>query len=91
MPRDLAGSWEGLGSRVGIFNWNSPKARRSLQWFAGQGRHQVLCGYYDGKPEDIRGWLDAARGIPDVDAILYATWVGRYDDLEAFARACGVK
>ena len=85
---DLAGSWEGLGSRVGIFNWNSPAARRSLRWFAGQKRHQVLCGYYDGPPEAIHGWLEAARGVPDVDAILYATWVGKYDDLEAFAKAC---
>lgn len=85
---DLAGSWEGLDPRVGIFNWNSPRARRSLQWFAGQKRHQVLCGYYDGPPSAVRGWLEAARGIPDVDAILYATWVGNYDDLEAFAREC---
>lgn len=85
---DLAGSWEGLEPRVGIFNWNSPKARQSLKWFAGQKRHQVLCGYYDGPPGAVRGWLDAARGVPDVDAILYATWVGKYDDLEAFARAC---
>jgi len=85
---DLAGSWEGLTPQIGIFNWNSTAARRSLRWFAARGHHQVLAGYYDGPPAAIHGWLDAARGVPGIDAILYATWIGRYDDLEAFARAC---
>jgi len=85
---DLARSWEGLEPRVGIFNWNSPAARRSLRWFEARGHRQVLCGYYDGPPAAIRGWLDAARGVSGVEAILYTTWVANYDDLESFARAC---
>jgi hypothetical protein len=86
---DLAGSWEGLAERIGIFNWNAPAATRSLRFFSGRGHRQVIAGYYDGAPGDVRKWLDAARGVPGVEAVLYATWQGRYDDLEAFARACG--
>jgi hypothetical protein len=88
VPGDLAGSWEGLESRVGIVNWNSSHARESLRFFAERGHRQVIAGYYDGRPEDIRLWLMAARGVPSLEAILYATWRARYDDLEAFARAC---
>ena len=85
---DLRGSWGGLGARVGILNWNEPRARQSLRFFADRGEPQVIAGYYDGAPEAIRRWIEAARGVGGIEAILYATWSGRYDDLEAFARAC---
>lgn len=85
---DLKGSWQGLEPRVHLVNWNAEAARASLEFFAARGHAQVIAGYYDGAPEGIRSWLEAARGVRGVEAILYATWVSRYDDLEAFARAC---
>ena len=85
---DLRGAWEGLEPRVGIVNWNAPRARESLRFFARRGHRQVIAGYYDGAPREIEIWLRAARGVSGVEAILYTTWRGRYDDLEAFARAC---
>ena len=85
---DLAGSWEGLGGPVGVVNWNAPGARASLEFFAGHGHRQVIAGYYDGPPGAIRDWLEAARGVRGIEAILYTTWENRYGDLEAFAQAC---
>ena len=85
---DLAGSWEGLEPRVGVVNWNAPRSRESLRFFARRGHRQVIAGYYDGAPARIGGWLQSARSVNGVEAILYTTWRGRYDDLEAFARAC---
>lgn len=83
---NLAGSWEGLPPEVGIVNWNAAHARESLRFFARRGHAQVLAGYYDGRPEDVRRWIAAAAGVDRVTAIMYTTWQGRFDDLEAFAR-----
>jgi hypothetical protein len=85
---DLAGSWDGLPSSVGIVNWNPGNRGRSLRFFADRGHRQVIAGYYDGPPGDVVPWLEAAAGVPGVDAVMYTTWQGRYDDLEAFAEIC---
>jgi len=85
---DLAGSWEGLPSSVGIVNWNPGNRGRSLRFFADRGHRQVIAGYYDGPSGDVVPWLEAAAGVPRVDAVMYTTWQGRYDDLEAFAETC---
>lgn len=83
---DLAGSWEGLSPSVGIVNWNAGHAQASARFFARRGHPQVIAGYYDGRPEDIRAWLEDVRGVKGVFAVMYTTWLGHYDDLEAFAR-----
>ena len=83
---DLKGAWDGLDTSVVIVNWAADQRRESLRWFAGRGHRQVIAGYYDGNVEDVRGWLDAARGVPGVIGVMYTTWVGHYDDLEAFAK-----
>ena len=83
---DLAGSWEGLDKDVSIANWNFEHRDASLKFFAERGHHQILSGYYDAGPEQIREWMDAAKGVPDVDGAMYTTWENRYDDLEAFAK-----
>jgi len=88
---DLAGSWEGLGRDIVIVNWNAPRKNASLRFFARRGHRQIIAGYFDGKPEAIREWLSAARGVPGVIGVMYTTWRPQYDDLEAFARACGVE
>ena len=88
---DLAGSWEGLGRDIVIVNWNAPRKNASLRFFARRGHRQIIAGYFDGKPEAIREWLLAASGVPGVIGVMYTTWRPRWDDLEAFARACGVE
>lgn len=82
---DLAGSWEGLDPSVVIANWNSGEADKSLAWFANRGHHQLLAGYYDAPPERILDWLQSARNVPNVDAVMYTTWENNYNDLEKFA------
>jgi hypothetical protein len=84
---DLAGSWEGLDSKVTIMNWNSGKPKESLPWFAGRGHRQILAGYYDGPVNAIKAWRAEARELSGVDGVMYTTWANRYDDLEAFAKA----
>lgn len=82
---DLAGSWEGLDKDIIVVPWNFEKRDASLRWFAGRGHRQVIAGYYDHAPEEIRQWLDAARGIKGVTGVMYTTWQQRYGDLEKFA------
>jgi hypothetical protein len=88
---DLAGAWDGLRPGIGIVNWNTERARESLRFFSGRGHRQVLAAYYDGAPADVVKFLRAADGVEGVEAVMYTTWRGAYDDLEAFARACGVE
>ena len=85
---DLAGSWEGLAPAVEVANWNSEHTEASLKFFADRGHAQVWAGYYDTPPGAIRDVLPLLDRTPNVEAIMYTTWQDRYDDLEAFAKAC---
>jgi hypothetical protein len=87
----LAGSWEGLDKEVTILPWYFEKRAESLRFFAGRGHKQVIAGYYDHKPEQIKEWLKAAEGVEGVEGVMYTTWVHRYSDMEAFAAAAGIK
>ena len=86
---DLTGSWEGLDKDVIIVPWYFDKRKESLGFFAGRGHRQVIAGYYDEKPEQIRDWLKAAEPFPGVVGVIYTTWEHKYGDLEAFAQAAG--
>jgi hypothetical protein len=83
----LAGSWEGVPSDVTIINWNGGKPRESLSFFAGRKHQQVLAGYYDSAPGQIRDWLEAGEGLTGVNGVMYTTWQANFNDLEAFAAA----
>ncbi len=86
---DLAGSWLGLDPKVTVVNWNFDHRADSLAFFAGRGHRQVIAGYYDGAVGNVRQWLSAAAGVKGVTGIMYTTWRGDYDNLEAFARIVG--
>lgn len=64
MNGDLAGSWEGLDKDVIIIPWYFGKRNESLKFFADRGHRQIIAGYYDSKPEQIRDWLDVAKKSP---------------------------
>jgi hypothetical protein len=81
----LVGSWEGLDPRVNIANWNFGHRDESLKFFAVRGHHQLIAGYYDGPLDNLTRWLDSAAKSPNVDAVMYTTWQGNYNDLERFA------
>jgi len=82
---DLKGSWDGLDKDVIMVNWNFGGRRDSLKWFEGRGHKQLIAGYYDAGPLQIRDWLDAARGQPGVFGAMYTTWRNNFTDLEKFA------
>ncbi len=82
---NFAGSWEGLDREVILLPWYYEKRAESLQFFARRGHHQIIAGYYDGAPEKIRDWLDAARTVSGVDGVMYTTWEDDYRNLERFA------
>lgn len=81
----FAGSWEGLDKDVIIMQWNFGKRAESLRWFAERGNPQVIAGYYDAAPEQIRDWLGTAKNVSGVRGVMYTTWQNNYADLERFA------
>jgi hypothetical protein len=84
----LKGSWEGLPRDVIIANWNSGKARESLNFFAGRGHRQIIAGYYD--VDDLGNfqlWDAAAQGVKGIEGFMYTTWAARYGLLERYAEA----
>ncbi|MBM3494544.1 MAG: hypothetical protein FJX72_09540 [Armatimonadetes bacterium] len=83
----LFGSWLGLPRDTIIANWNYNKRAQSLRWFADRGHPQVIAGHYDRPISDVATWLDASRGVPGIEGMMYTTWIRKYDDLEAFAKA----
>jgi hypothetical protein len=86
----LEGSWEGLSKATTVANWNSGKARESLDFFAGRGHRQILAGYYDA--DDMSGftnWDTAARGVKGVDGFMYTTWANKYQMLDRYGAAIG--
>ena len=82
---DFTGSWEGLDKDVIIVPWYFEKRKESLKFFADRGHRQVIAGYYDHKPEQIKDWLEAAREVPGVIGVMYTTWQHKFADLEPFA------
>jgi hypothetical protein len=82
---DLAGSWEGLTSDVVILQWNFDHRDESLKWFTDRGHRQVIAGYYDSAPEQVRDWLKSADKAGGVLGVMYTTWQGHYSDLERFS------
>jgi hypothetical protein len=85
---DLKGSWEGLSKDVVIVNWHFGAREKSLPFFADRGHRQVLAGYYDGPVEQVKEWLKSGAKVKGVVGVMYTTWQGNYDHLEAFAKAC---
>jgi len=79
-------SWQGLDSKVVVMNWNYDGRNNSLPFFANLGVHQILSAFYDRPVTQINNWLDSAKGVPNVDGVMYTTWVGDYSQLQNFAK-----
>jgi hypothetical protein len=77
------GSWRGLAPAVGVVNWIG--LPQSMQWFGRRGHQQVMAGYYDGDPaSNVAMWVNAAHGVPHVDAMMYTTWGNNFGQLATF-------
>jgi hypothetical protein len=83
---DLSGSWEGLDPSVVIVNWNFGKRDQSLKFFADRGHRQIIAGYYDAKPQQVKQWLESANKVKGVEGVMYTTWKSNFGDIEEFAR-----
>lgn len=83
----LLNSWEGLPSDVIVLPWHYSKRVESLKFFAERGHRQVIAGYYDSKPERIKDWIAAGKGMQGMIGAMYTTWQNKYDDLEMFSKA----
>jgi hypothetical protein len=84
---DLAGSWKGLPKSTIVVDWYFSARAKDMPFFADGGFKQILAGYYDHDPSEIRTWLNDSKGIKGVAGVMYTTWVGNYGDLEKFATA----
>ncbi len=87
---DLTGSWEGLSPSVTIVNWNFDKRDESLKFFADRGHRQVIAGYYDAPPEQVKEWLDSASKVKgqrvDIGEVLRLQLSGLATPTDAFFR-----
>ena len=83
----LTDSWLGLDKDIIILPWYFEKRAESLKFFANRGHRQVIAGYYDHRPEQVKEWLAAAKSTPEsVTGVMYTTWQNKYDDLETFGQ-----
>ena len=78
-------SWKGLDPNVVVMNWNYDRRNQSLPFFADLGVHQILSAYYDRPLSQVNNWLDSAKGVSNLDGVMYTTWVGDYSQLKNFA------
>jgi hypothetical protein len=85
----LANSWEGLGNDVIIVPWYFEARAKSLKWFSDRGHRQVIAGYYDHDPAQIKQWLNAAAQVPGIEGVMYTTWQSNFRDIEPFAEFAG--
>jgi hypothetical protein len=83
----LLNSWEGLSKDVIILPWYFSKRAESLKFFSERGHRQIIAGYYDAQPEQIKEWLAAGKGMPGILGAMYTTWQNKYGDLETFSKA----
>ncbi|HTH47648.1 MAG TPA: hypothetical protein VMB21_09080, partial [Candidatus Limnocylindria bacterium] len=81
----ITDSWTGLDQDIIIMQWNDGHRAESLKFFADRGNPQILAGYYDDSPDQVRRWLDSAKAIPGIRGVMYTTWQAHYDDLEKVA------
>ena len=77
-----------LPEHVWVMNWNSDKKAESLKHFDQLGHNQIIAGYYDHPPEQIKAWLDAVmeNQTKRVQGVMYTTWVNDHSQLESFAK-----
>lgn len=83
---DYTGSWEGVDQDVTIVPWYFEKREESLKFFANRGHRQVIAGYYDANPEQVRDWIGAAGPYDGVEAVMYTTWRNDFSNLESFLK-----
>lgn len=81
----FAGSWKHIPKDLVIAVWGDKPREQSLRFFAEQGFRTLGACYYDAKDlTDVKGWLRAARSIPNVRGFMYTPWQRKYELLPSF-------
>lgn len=82
---DYTGSWERIPKDLTIAVWGGAPRQKSLKFFSERGFRTLVACYYDADDlNDVRGWLDVARGTPGVRGFMYTPWQKKYALLPAF-------
>lgn len=88
---DLTGSWTGIPSDVVMMNWNLNNLKTSATWFATApyAHRQIIAGYYDSGNGGASATAEiaAVSGIPNIQGLMYTTWVDDYSQIASFASA----
>jgi hypothetical protein len=82
---DFTGSWKHLPKDLIIAVWGGEPREKSLSFFAKEGFSTLVACYYDADDlNDVNGWLQAARPLPNVRGFMYTPWQKKYSLLPAF-------
>jgi hypothetical protein len=85
----FAGSWEYVPRELVVACWYYETRLPSLRHFDALGHRTIAAAYYDARTveameENALRWLDALDRVDGGVGIMYTTWRGNYDLLEAF-------
>jgi len=82
---DYTGSWKHVPRDLKIAVWGGAPRQKSLKFFADQGFEILVACYYDAADlNEVKGWLEAARGMTCVRGFMYTPWQRKYELLPAF-------
>jgi len=82
---DFTDSWRHIPKDIIMAVWGGPPRPKSLQFFAKAGFRTLVACYYDADDlRDVRGWLEAARGVEGVRGFMYTPWQRKYALLGEF-------
>ncbi|MGQ9518827.1 MAG: carbohydrate binding domain-containing protein [Candidatus Fervidibacter sp.] len=84
---DFTGSWNFVPKDIIVAVWGGAPREKSLRFFAEQGFRTLVACYYDAPNlDEVEGWLEIARKIPNVTGFMYTTWERKYQLLGDFGR-----
>ena len=84
---EFTGSWNHVPKDLVVAVWGGAPREKSLRFFAEQGFRTLVACYYDADNlDDVQGWMQIARPLPDVRGFMYTPWERKYKLLPEFGR-----
>jgi hypothetical protein len=76
---DFTGSWEHVPKDLILAVWGGAPREKDLKFAAGQGFRTLVACYYDAENlNEVKGWMDLARPLPNVRGFMYTPWQRKY-------------